>query len=241
MATENKILQKQALAALKGKWGLAAGTFIIFFMISSILSGVSEASSKSLSSLGTIIFLLVDGALILGLTIFSLSISLGTEDKVEQLFQGFKRYSTATAAYLLILLFIVLWTLLLIIPGIIAALSYSMTFYIIADNPSINAMDAIKKSKQMMDGYKWKLFRLYLRFLGWVFLYIISIIAIGSLFDGGLGLAIILFLFIAMILGIIGYMWLFPYMLISFAKFYDDIKGNTETSENIPEIPEKIM
>ncbi|MDB4205260.1 DUF975 family protein [Polaribacter sp.] len=64
------------------------------------------------------------------------------------------------------LLFTFLWTLLLIIPGIIAVLSYSMTFYILADNNSIGAMEAIDKSKKMMDGYKWKYFCLGLRFIG---------------------------------------------------------------------------
>jgi uncharacterized membrane protein len=105
------------------------------------------------------------------------------------------------------ILFILLWTLLLIIPGIIAAISYSMTFYILADDNSIGAMDAIDKSKKMMDGYKWKCFCLGLRFLGWALLCILT-------------------------LGI-GFLWLMPYMQVSMAKFYDDVKANSLTTENI--------
>jgi uncharacterized membrane protein len=88
--------------------------------------------------------------------------------------------------------------LLLIVPGIIAALSYSMTYFIIAENDSIGSLEAITKSKEMMRGNKWKLFCLCCRFLGWILL---CILTIG-----------------------IGFLWLYPYMMVSFAKFYDDIK-----------------
>ena len=102
------------------------------------------------------------------------------------------------AIFSIMLLFTLLWTLLLIIPGIIAVLSYSMTFYILADDNSIGAMEAIDKSKKMMDGYKWKYFCLGLRFIGWSLLCILT-------------------------LGI-GFLWLLPYMQVSMVKFYDDIK-----------------
>jgi len=101
-------------------------------------------------------------------------------------------------------LFILLWSLLLIIPGIIAALSYSMTFYILADDNSIGAMDAINKSKKMMYGYKWKYFCLGLRFLGWA---ILCILRLG-----------------------IGFLWLSPYVHVSVTKFYEDIKENQITT-----------
>ena len=95
--------------------------------------------------------------------------------------------------------FILLWMLLLIIPGIIAALAYSQTFYILAEDESIGAMDALKKSKEMMNGYKWKYFCLSLRFLGWVLLCILT-------------------------LGI-GFLWLAPYVEVSYAHFYEELKN----------------
>lgn len=102
-------------------------------------------------------------------------------------------------AYWLMILFVVLWSLLLIIPGIIAAFSYAMVFFIIADDSSIGVSEALKKSKVMMKGYKWKYFCLSWRFLGWA---ILSVLSCG-----------------------IGFLWLFPYMQISFAKFYEDLKA----------------
>ena len=94
-------------------------------------------------------------------------------------------------------LFIFLWSLLLIIPGIIAAYAYSQVFYILADNPSLSGMEALDQSKQMMKGRKWKYFCLCMRFVGWS---ILCIFTLG-----------------------IGYIWLAPYMAVSLANFYRDV------------------
>lgn len=76
-------------------------------------------------------------------------------------------YLKIVAAKFLQNLFITLWCLLLVIPGIIKAIEYSMVDYILADNPDIRPMDALRESKQMMKGNKWKAFVLGLSFLGW--------------------------------------------------------------------------
>jgi uncharacterized membrane protein len=199
MNTENVVLMQMARESLKGKWGLAIGTFVVYMLISVVLQVIPVV--------GTIAPLIISGPFALGLAVFSLSISRKQDAKLEQIFQGFNNFGTALGAYLLMILFTFLWMLLLIIPGIIAAISYSMTFYILADDNSIGAMDAINKSKKMMDGYKWKYFCLGLRFLGWALLCILT-------------------------LGI-GFLWLMPYMRVSMAKFYDDVKANSLTSENI--------
>jgi uncharacterized membrane protein len=191
MKTENDLLMRMARESLTGKWGLAVGTFLLYIIIVSVL--------QVIPFLGWIGSLIISGPMALGITIFSLSISRNQEARLEQIFQGFNNFGTALSAYLLMALFTILWMLLLIIPGIIAALSYSMTFYIIADDSNIRAMDAIDKSKRMMDGYKWKLFCLGLRFIGWGLLCILTL---------GIGL-----------------LWLIPYMSISVSKFYDDLKA----------------
>jgi uncharacterized membrane protein len=136
---------------------------------------------------------------LLGAAMFSLSMSRGKEARLEQIFEGFNRFGTALGAYLLMMIYVLLWTLLLIVPGIIAALGYSMTFYIIADDSSIKAEDALRKSKTMMDGFKLKLFYLHLRFF---LLALLCILTLG-----------------------IGFLWLIPYFHITMAKFYDDVKG----------------
>lgn len=182
---------KQAREALAGKWNLAIGTSFVYFLISIIIN--------SFKNIGSLISLLVSGPFLLGICIFFLTLSRGKEPQLEQIFQGFKRFGKSLVAYLLMTMFTILWMLLLIVPGIIAALSYSQTFFILVDDENISAGDAIKKSKKMMYGYKWKLFCLGLRFLGWA---VLSILTLG-----------------------IGFLWLFPYIQVSLAKFYDDIKG----------------
>lgn len=200
---ENVVLMRMAKESLKGKWGLAIGTFLVY----TLLVDASQFNYSYFNLFGShftvstfIITLIIGGPLTLGAAIFSLAISRNQEARFEQLFKGFNNFGTALGAYLLIGIFVVLWSLLLIIPGIVAALSYAMTFYIIADEPSIQIMDAIDKSKRMMDGHKFEFLCLNLRFLGWALL---CLLTFG-----------------------IGFLWLIPYMEISFAKFYDDINGN---------------
>jgi uncharacterized membrane protein len=193
MKTENAILMKQAREALSGKWGLAVGTFFIYILITIILS--------RLHNTGSLISLIISGPLMLGMAVFSISIARKKEARLEQLFEGFKRFGKSLLVYLLIVIFTLLWTLLLIVPGIIAGISYSQIFFILADDESISAKEAMKKSKQMMYGYKWKYLCLGFRFFGWGLL---SILTLG-----------------------VGFIWLFPYMYVSMAKFYDDISGKS--------------
>jgi uncharacterized membrane protein len=197
MAITNSEITNQARESLSGKWGLAIGTFAIYALI--------VVAMQAIPKTGGLISLIVSGPLSLGIIIFSLSLSRNTNPHLEQMFYGFKRFKDALVAYLLTTLFTMLWALLLLVPGIVAALSYTMTFYIMADDESISARDAIKKSKKMMNGYKWKMFCLDLRFLGWA---ILCIFTLG-----------------------IGFIWLIPYMSVATAKFYEDIKGGVELAE----------
>jgi uncharacterized membrane protein len=190
MSAENITIMKAARESLKGKWGLAIGTFLIYVIITGI--------PGSLRPPAPILSLLIGGPFALGAAIFSLSISRGREAKLEQIFDGFNRFSTALVAYLLLVLYVILWALLLIVPGIIAALGYAMTFYILADDPAIKPQEALNKSKTMMNGYKLKLFYLSLR------LFLLALLCLLTLG--------------------IGFLWLIPYANITMAKFYDDLK-----------------
>lgn len=192
METPNIELMRMAKRSLKGNWGLAAGTFFVYILI---ISGI-----KFIPVIGSLALLIVGGPFALGIVIFSLSIARDQKAEFDQLFQGFANFKKALGTYLLMVLFVLLWMLLLFVPGIIAAISYSMTFYILADDPSIGAMEAIKKSKEMMYGHKWKFFCLGLRFIGWILL---CCLTFG-----------------------IGMFWLAPYMQVSAAKFYEDVKGD---------------
>jgi uncharacterized membrane protein len=188
----NKELMTQARESLSGKWGLAIGTFVIYMLI--------IVCVQLIPIIGGIGSLIITGPMGLGIAIFTLTLSRNEDAELSQIFEGFKNFGTALGAYLLMVIFIFLWMLLLIVPGIIAAIAYSQVFYILAEDNSIGAMDALKKSKKMMYGYKWKYFCLGLRFIGWSLLCILTL---------GIGL-----------------LWLMPYMQVSYANFHDDIKDN---------------
>jgi uncharacterized membrane protein len=190
MVKENTELMAEARESLSGNWGLAIATFLVYGIIISIF--------QVIPTVGPVLVLFIAGPMLVGISMFSLSLSRGENARLEQIFEGFKNYGTVLGAYLLMVVLILLWMLLLIIPGIIAAIAYSQTFYILAEDDAISSMDALKKSKEMMDGYKWKYFCLGLRFIGWALLCILT-------------------------LGI-GFLWLSPYIQISYAKFYEDIK-----------------
>ena len=189
--TPNTVIRQQALDALKGQWGLAIGTMLLYGLLNLIIAFIPFVS--------TIVSLVITGPFRLGTSMFSLSLSRGRDAKLEQIFQGFNNFGTAFLANLLMGIYVFLWMLLLIIPGIIAALSYSMTFFIIADDPTIKPGEAIDKSKAMMDGNKMKLFLMYLNFF---LLSLACVLTLG-----------------------IGYFWLIPFMQVTMAKFYDDVKG----------------
>jgi|SRR3989344_4697814 len=191
MAIENALLMERARDSLKGRWRLAVGGSFLYIFITTIVGSPRK--------LGSIFSFLINGPMLLGLSVFSLSLSRRQETTVSQLFVGFNEFKRAFSAYFFMMLSIILWSLLLIIPGIIAALSYSQTFYILAEDKSVSARDAIKKSKEMMRGNKKKLFFLSLRFLGW---FLLGILTLG-----------------------IGFLWLMPYFQVTMALFYDDISG----------------
>ena len=187
--TPNAVLTAKARSLLSGRWGLPIGFCLLLFLITIVYQNIPY--------IGWIAGFILDGAFYVGSALFFLTFSRRKQARIDQMFHGFSIFGTALAAYLLMTLFILLWMLLLIIPGIIASLAYSQTFYLLALNPGMSAMDAIRQSKQMMEGNKWKLFCLHMRFVGW------SLLCILTLF--------------------IGLIWLMPYMGVTFARFHYDL------------------
>ena len=114
-------------------------------------------------------------------------------------FAVFNHYGRWLGASLLVALFVFLWSLLLVIPGIVKAYSYAMTPYILHDNPEMGVSDSLRRSQQMMKGFKTKLFLLDLSFIGWLLL---GFITFG-----------------------IGLLWVCPYMATARAKFYEELKA----------------
>ena len=137
METGNSALMRNARSSLSGKWGLAIGTFVVYFLIITVF--------RYIPFMGEALAIFISGPLMLGLAKFSLSLSRNEPADISQLFQGFDTFAAALITYLLVMVFVILWTLLLIIPGIIAGLSSAMTFFILADGRN--------RSKQNDDGW----------------------------------------------------------------------------------------
>ncbi|MDO4745077.1 MAG: DUF975 family protein [Bacillota bacterium] len=181
--------------ALKGKWQLAILALVVFelcfnvpVIILNALFGVKPDfygfnsdynvdvysdmynSMPSYSFLSSVYIILVAGAFTLGITIIFLAIFRRQQAGVADVFLGFEHFGKAMGLMLFQGLFIFLWMLLFIVPGIIASIRYSQAFYILADDPSKSIRQCMNESKKMMKGNKAKYFCLLLSFIGWLFL-----------------------------------------------------------------------
>ncbi|MBQ2675892.1 MAG: DUF975 family protein [Clostridia bacterium] len=146
------------------------------------------------------ISLLVSSVVRVGYCKFNLELVDGSaEPKVKTLFDYFKHFKPVVVTNLHKSLLIFLWSLLLVVPGIITAFSYAMVDYILAENPEISSKEALKQSEQMMEGKRWRLFCLEMSFIGWGLL---------SALTGG-----------------IGQLWLIPYTEAASAAFYREVSG----------------
>ena len=137
-------------------------------------------------------------ALLIGSSRFWLNIANRNNPEINDLFVGFNSYPAALGSYLLFAVIVLGGYILLILPAIYWACSYCMTSYIIAENPDVGGNESLVLSRKMMNGHKWKFFRFYL---------IIILILLICYIPLGLGLSI----------GV-------PLIMVSLAKFYNDIK-----------------
>ena len=193
MKTENSILMSDAKASLSGKWGLAIGVSLLYALMCGGL--------QSIRGIGAIVGLFITGHLMYGFQLFALTLSRNEEAHLAQLFEGFNLYGKILKLYIWMVVRVLLWMLLLIVPGIIKAIAYSQAFYLFIEDNSLDAKEALQKSEQMMEGYKMKYFLLGLRFF---LLALLCILTLG-----------------------IGFLWLIPYAQVTLAKFYDDVKANS--------------
>lgn len=194
-------LVEQAKTHLQGQWGTAIIAVLIVNLVSNgpnLVIQLIPSTSYELLLLGNIfsltsIFLMPAQV---GLARFFLDIQEEMKPSVDQVFYGFKngRYGRSLGALLLMSLFIFLWSLLLLIPGIIKIYAYAMTPYILADSKydHVPPADTITISMRLMDGHKAELFGIQLFYTWWIILTIpigVVLIAFGSLLE--LGYAII--------------------------------------------------
>lgn len=105
-----------------------------------------------------------------GFVIFSLHVSRDETAEIGNLFDGFGIFFRALWLAILQGLFVFLWSLLLFVPGIVAAYRYRQALYLLLDHPEKSAWQCLRESGALMRGHKWELFVLDLSFLGWMLL-----------------------------------------------------------------------
>lgn len=184
-----------AKAQIKGKIG-------ILFVITLIIGGISAVASGLLSFIpvaGPYVYsFIIAPAFSLSLVRVYLLVIRGGTPEVKDAFSGFDDFWSAFKVTFLVGLYTFLWSLLFIIPGIVKSYSYSMSLYILAENPGKSARECINESKIITNGHKWELFVLVLSFMGWLILTVLT-------------------------LGIAG-IWAIPYMNSTYANAYVSMK-----------------
>lgn len=188
-------LKTLARAQMHGKMGVLIPITLIGYAINLVLNITPE------NEIGAIICVLVclaSVAYTLGVSWTLLKMTRGEAISVGDAFYGFSDFWTAVKAFFFLTLFTTLWSFLFIIPGFVKSFSYSMTWFILAENKGMPVLEAITRSRKMMDGRKMDLFLLVLSFIGW-------------------------FLLTALTLGIAG-LWVYPYCYSTLANFYQSVK-----------------
>lgn len=181
--------------------------------------GIFPTPSRSFY-LQSVYGLLVTGPLLYGLAAFLLKIFRRQPTTAMDVFFGFSNFKNAFLFYVVRALLVAIGGIFLLVPGIILALGYSMGFYFMCDNPDLSARSALRVSRQAMKGNKWKLFTLYLSFIGWAIL--------G-------GLVTMLFENISPFLGAIAEVFLSAaltgYVMLSEIAFYEMLTGHLHRVE----------
>lgn len=183
----------------------------------------------------TIVLLVIGGATTLGYAKYNLNLVDNKDSKLKDLFSQYNRLGTGFGMQFFRALFVFLWSLLLVIPGIIAGYRYYMTPFILCEHPEMTAREAITESKELMKGNKWRLFCLEFSFIGWelmatgVMLVVVMLIMTPMIFNGNaimdsMGVALILILLVVLIAFVIVLgLTLSPYVTASIAVFYREI------------------
>ena len=178
----------------------------------------------------SIIQIIIGGAGKLGYAKFNLNLVDNKDAVFSDLFSQFDRLGAGFCMNFLTGLYIVLWTLLFIIPGIIKSFSYAMAPYILAEHPEMTASEAITESRRMMDGNKWRLFCLDFSFIGWNLLCSLPVIVVvfaltGSILRSGADAYALLWIIPISIPLSAGFLFLRPYEEAAWAAFYRDVSG----------------
>lgn len=205
----NKEIRTQVKESLRNNWGEPVLATLVYFIIIAGLTGgltgleslIFRHGASSTPGFSSLISCLVSCPMAFGFLMMCLYLVRGYKDDcITTMFRkGFQPYGRNLCLMVLVNIFTALWTLLLIVPGIMMGLAYSMAPFIAHDHPEYDPMECIRESKRLMKGNKMKLFKMELGFIGW------AVLSIFTLF--------------------IGMLWLEPAWLSCRAAFYEDIKS----------------
>jgi uncharacterized membrane protein len=229
---------------LKDHWPESFSVFLVYSLIMGLLPSLADGF-VDISSVGfgwnwkffsalnlqALIFIFFYGPLTVGVSAFMLTLMRMRRADREKLFIGFNFFGKSLSLGIQISIFTFLWSLLFIIPGIIAALSYSQAPFLLYDHPYKSAGWCIKESKRMMWGNKGHFFALRLSFIGWSILAAIPVsVFVNSRIHESLSIAEIILRFIFAI------PLIFVQIYISAADtaFYELLTGNLRADDEVP-------
>ena len=207
-------LKSWARQRLVGRWAAA----IIVCVLADVVSlsvNLTEflPLSGKMELLLPVVCLLLDfligGAISLGIAHYFTNLAANRNAQIGDLFAYFRHLGKAIWMSLVTFCYVFLWSLLFVIPGIIATYRYAMVPYLIAEFPDLSVTEAMDESARLMRGNKFRLFCLQLSFIGWIFL--------SVLFTFGIGL-----------------LWVMPYMQAADAAFYLDVTGRSSLRHEEP-------
>ena len=205
---------------LSGNWGRSIGVVLVYIILS---VGVSMVPL-----IGKLLSWIFAAPLVVGMTAYFLAVIRRQDNPFSLLFDGFNRFGTAVCTYLLVFLIMMAWMIPFgLLAGIAAAfgvrsvpllavlvliavsvmiplqMRYGLALYVVADDPSVRARQAIRRGIELMKDNYWRLGLFWLRFIGWQLL---AVLTLG-----------------------IGFIWLAPYYMAAMTVFYDDLAGNRQT------------
>ena len=195
-------IKEEAKKIIKGnKWNIWKAILVVG-LISGVISGIVGSMIDFKSTLGSVVSFILELALVpltIGLTKYVLDLVRGNSFDLGDIFKQYNNFLPIIIATALMGIIVGIGSILLVIPGIIAALGLSQIEYLLADGET-DGINALKTSWNMMKGYKWDIFVFSLSFIGWILLCCVT-----------LGIALI---------------WVVPYMTVSFTLYYEKLKDN---------------
>lgn len=194
MQLNRAAIKTEAKAKFGGHYWPCVAVVAINMVMAAICTSLTEVAG-----LGIALTLLVTDVISAGVGLFFLRVYRGEKPEIQTMFDGFKNYGHVLGGVCWQYLWTVLWAF-VPVYGIIKIISYSMTPYILMDQPEVGAKDALKVSMAMTDGHKGEIFVMELSFIGWALLTCLTC-------------------------GVLGLFYVIPYMNVTMAAYYEQLKG----------------